>query len=98
MIAGCVSDDVRQALSIPLEKDHLASLEFDGRQLALNSNEPYAPMSLDTLHEQVATLQQDAGSADGALFKLTRLARLSLLLNGVLVVAAIVFAIRRKRS
>ena len=97
MIAGCVSDDVRQALSIPLEKDRLASLEFDGRQLALKSNEPYAPTSLDTLHDQVVSLQHGAEDTDGALFKLTRLARLSLLLNAILVVAAIVFAIRRKR-
>lgn len=97
VITGCVRDGVQQSLSIPLQKDHLASLEFDGRQLALKSNEPYAPMSLDTLHDQVVTLQHGADSTDGALFKLTRLARLSLLLNVILVVAAIVFAIRRNR-
>ena len=97
-ITGCIRDGVQQTLSIPLEKDHMASLEFDGRQLTLKSNEPYAPMSLDTLHDQVAKLQHGAESTDGALSKLTRLARLSLLLNVILVVAAIVFAIRRKRS
>jgi hypothetical protein len=60
-------------------------------------NEPYAPMSLDRLHDQEVTLQNGAESTEGTLFKLTRLARLSLLLNVILVVAAIVFAIRRRR-
>ena len=98
VITGCTRDGVQQSLSVPLQKDHLASLEFDGRQLALKSNDPYAPISLDTLHAQVVTLQHGAESTDGALFKLTRLARLGVLLNVVLAAAAIVFAIRRKRS
>ena len=97
-ITGCVRNGLEQSLSVTMEKDHLVLLEFDGRQLALKSNEPYTPMSLDTLHDEVATLQKGAESTDGALFRLTRLARLSLLLNVILVVAAIVFAIRRKRS
>ena len=97
-ITGCVKDGLERSLSVTMENDHLALLEFDGRQLALKSNEPYAPMSLETLHDEVATLQKGAEATDGALFKLTRLARLSVLLNVILAVAAIVFAIRRRRG
>jgi len=49
-------------------------------------------------HRRLSQLQQGAGSTGDALFEPTRLARLGVLQHAILVAAALVFAIRRKRS
>ena len=84
-ISGCISE---QGLALPLklEQDQLAVLEFDGRKLLLKSTEHFAPSTLDSLHGEVATLQQRADGHDAALSTLKKLAIASVLLNAVVIV------------
>ena len=95
-ISGCVKEPLRQTLAVALEKEHLAVLAYDGRRLALKSNEPWTPASLDTLRDEVAALRSDAEATDGAVSRLTRLSRLGVLLSVALVAAVIVLAFRRR--
>ena len=101
-ITGCVRPDIQQALSVTMQPDHVALLEFDGRQLALKADEPYSPASLDELRAQSSSLHADVEDLNVMLCGLTRLVHLSVLLNvvvlAVLVLAGIVLALRRKRS
>ena len=98
-IAGCVSRPRVLSLSLTLEKDHLALLEFDGQALALKSAEPYAPATLDAVHADVAGLHERGEATDSALAMLTKLALASVLLNvGVILVVARVAIRRRSRS
>ena len=94
LISRCVKTDLLLALPIDLGKDQLALLEFDGQKLTLKSTQPYAPTSLDGLHGEMATLQQRADAADGALSTLTKLAIASVLLNAV--VLAVVLTRKRR--
>jgi hypothetical protein len=88
-ISRCVKTDLLLPLTIHLDKDQLALLEFDGQKLTLKSTQPYAPASLDGLHGEMATLQQRADATDGALSQLTKLAIASVLLNAVVLVVAL---------
>ena len=97
-LSQCVAGTQVLALSVALQQDHLALLEFDGRQLALKSQEPWSPMSLDTLHADVTALQQRAQSTDDALSRLTRLALASVALNAILALVAVVVLVRRRRG
>ena len=101
-ITGCVKPDIEQSLSVTMQQDHVALLEFDGRQLALKADEPYAPASLDELRTQSSTLHSDVEGINVMMSSLTRLVHLSVLLNvvvlAVLALAGIVLAVRRKRS
>ena len=101
VIMGCVKPDIEQLLSVTMQKDHVASLEFDGRQLTLKADEPYSPASLDELRTQSSALHSDVEGLNVTMFSLTRLVHLSVLLNvivlAILVLAGIVVAIRRRR-
>ena len=95
-IAGCVSRPLVLALPLTLEKDHLALLEFDGQHLALRSAEPYAPATLDAVHDDVAKLHERGEATDAALSTLTRLALANVLLVLVVIAVVLVVAIRRR--
>jgi len=92
-ISGCVGE-LDFSLPLKLEQDQLALLEFDGRKLALKSTQPYSPSTLDSLHGEVARLQQRTDGHDAALSTLTKLAIAGLLLNAVVIVLVLV----RRRS
>jgi hypothetical protein len=88
-ISNCVKSEIHAALPVTLEKDHLALLAFDGKALALTSNEPYQPATLDTLRGDVAALHDHGTATDGALSMLTKLVAVGLLLNVVVLVVAL---------
>lgn len=92
-VSNCVKTEVHAGLPVTLDKDHLALLAFDGKTLALTSNEPYQPATLDALRGDVAALHDHGAATDGTLSTLTRLVIASLVLNAVVLVVAL-----RRRS
>ena len=91
-ISGCVKAGVRATLPLTLDKNRLALLGFDGKALALTSNEPYQPATLDAVRGDVAALHERGETTDGALSTLTKLVIASVGLN----VVALVVALRRR--
>jgi len=77
---------------VAMDKNHLASLEFDGRRVSLASNEAYAPTTLDTVGADLARLHDHGGATDATLSTLTKVAIASLVLN----VAVLVGLLRRR--
>lgn len=88
-ISGCVKTDTVVALPVTLEKDHLATLEFDGQHLVLRSSSSYEPASLDGVRGEMTKLRDGARAADGTLSTLTWLVIASVLLNAVVIVVAL---------
>lgn len=72
-ISGCVPEPVEARIALALAPDHLARLEFDGKQVVVKGDTPWAPATLDALHDQVETLQAGAKASDGAQATLTKL-------------------------
>ena len=92
-IDRCVKTPLRIDLPLTLEADHLALLEFDGRQLVLKATQPWQPATLDGLRADVAALHERAQADDGRFTTLTRLAIAGLAANLVL----LAFLLARRR-
>ena len=90
-LSGCLAQESRLALRLPLEPDHLAAIAFDGRALSLAQSTRYEPTTLDWLRGEMSRLRndarEDARHASAALRCLTWIAGASLAANGVLLVA-----------
>lgn len=95
-IAGCVKEPLDLALTVTLDRGHLALLEFDGQRLALTSTQAWEPATLEAVGENVARLHEHGEATDGALSTLTKLAIASLLLNAVVLLGVAVVAFRRR--
>lgn len=101
-LTGCVKAPILVALPLALEKDHLASIAFDGHALVVNKVAPYLPTTLDALREELVRLhddaRDDAAQAKENLRTLTAVAAASLALNAVLAVALAIVGWRRRRA
>ena len=56
-ISYCVKDPVIVKLPISLEKNHLAKIRFDGKQMTLLGTTAYDPSTLDGLQSEVKKIQ-----------------------------------------
>ncbi len=88
-ILNCVKEPLSLPLSLTLERNHLALLEFDGRKLVSASTQAYEPATLDAVHDDVARLHTHGAATDGTLSTLTKLVIASLVLNFVVIVVAL---------
>ena len=88
-VSNCVKTEVHAALPVTLDKDHLALLAFDGKTLALTSNEPYQPATLDAVRGDVAALHDHGAATDGTLSTLTKLVIAGLVLNAIVLAVAL---------
>ena len=95
-ISHCVKDELHLPLAVAMAKDHLASLEFDGRRVGLASNEAYAPTTLDAVSADLARLHDHGDATDGSLSTLTKVAIASLVLNVVVLLGLAVVLLRRR--
>ncbi len=80
-ISTCVKEPVTVKLTLPLKKDHLAHVEFDGAKLVVQDMAPHEPTSLEWVRKQIVQLQAENGESSGAVTKLTNIALASLGLN-----------------
>lgn len=95
-VSTCVKDELAMALSVAMEPEHVARLEFDGQHLALTSTEAWHPVTLEAVRSDVAALQAHGESTDGTLSTLTRLALAGVVLDVVVIAVVIGLAIRRR--
>ncbi len=91
---ACVKKESVTQLDLPLEKDHLARVLFDGSALVLQGATAYEPASLDSMRAEIAKLQARGSASDESLSTLTRLAAAIIALN---LVGLLVMVWRRRR-
>ncbi len=73
-INGCARNSYTSRLELPLEKNQLANVLFDGKALVLENSSPYEPASLEWMRAEMLKLQAHETAADetlGALIKVT---------------------------
>ncbi|PWF41065.1 hypothetical protein C7C56_025410 [Massilia glaciei] len=81
VLSHCVGEERMIELPLTLEKDHLATLLFDGKSLVLQQSTPYDPATLDSVRAEINKLHDGETRASGALSTLTWLAMAILVLN-----------------
>jgi hypothetical protein len=93
IISMCVKNPLVAKLALPLEKDHLASLQFDGKALVDQGSSEYAPTSLEWVRGEILKLQAGGLSSSEALATLIKLGIVSLGLN----VATLLYVFWKRR-
>ncbi len=94
-INGCIKNQYVARLDLPLDKNQLATVLFDGKALVLESTSSYEPTTLEWMRAEMVKLQAHETAADETLAALIKLTIAIFLLN--LVGLLYVFLRRKKR-
>ncbi len=93
-INGCANNPYAARLELPLEKNHLANVLFDGKALVLENSSPYDPASLDSMRAEMLKLQAHETAADETLAALIKVTIAIFVLNLV----GLLYVILRKKK
>lgn len=93
-INGCANNPYTARLALPLEKNHLANVLFDGKALVLENSSPYEPASLDSMRAGMLKLQAHEAAADETLAALIKVTIAIFVLN---LVGLLYVILRKKR-
>lgn len=93
----CIKDELVLKLALPLAKDHLVELAFDGTALKAGEASPFEPTSLEWVRTEMLRMQAGSQASDAATGKLTTLATASVALNAFGLLALLGYAWSRRR-
>jgi hypothetical protein len=93
----CIKDGSTIKFPLKLEKDQLATVLFDGKELKLKSSDPYEPATLDWVRGELNKMRISGHGSDKTLEMLTMLALGSIGLN-IMTMLFILFLRRGRKN
>jgi hypothetical protein len=94
VLSMCIKEPSTVKFEIPVEKDHLVKVVFDGKSLALQGSSAYEPTSLEWVQAEILKLDAGNNASAEAVSVLTKLVMASLALNFI---ALLYLFMRRRR-